>query len=404
MNDIFNPYTSFTIVYIDDVLVYFNSLEQHFKHLNIFLKVVKHAGLVVSAKKMKLFSSKVRLLGHNINKGLIVPIDRAISFADKFPDEIRDKQQLQRFLGSLNYIKDFYKDLAQDSKLLYQRLKKNPVPWSDEHAKAVRRLKVKVKELPCLALANPEAFKIVETDASEIGYGGILKQKVDNSEQLVRFTFGVWKPTQKNYSTVKKEMLAIVHAVSKFESDLLNKKFFIRVDCKAAKNILFKDVKNLASKQIFARWQGILSAFDFDIEFIKGETNALPDFLTREFWQGENKKFRTDDPKWWDKFTGDHLAPTMIVPALIPSPDFAAAQPLVTSSNLSVSQRLQLLIDQPGSSSSKEDLKKKILEILDLDDEYMASASATHPEDEVDPFANEDMLDNFHPELYGGPQ
>lgn len=108
--------------------------------------------------------------------------------------------------------------------------------------------------------------------------------------------------------------------------------------------------------------------------------------------------------RWWDKFTGDHLAPTMIVPALIPSPDFAAAQPLVTSSNLSVSQRLQLLIDQPGSSSSKEDLKKKILEILDLDDEYMASASATHPEDEVDPFANEDMLDNFHPELYGGPQ
>ncbi|XP_007210226.2 uncharacterized protein LOC18776948 [Prunus persica] len=199
-----------------------------------------------------------------------------------------DKQQLQRFLGSLNYIKHFYKDLAQDSKLLYQRLKKNPVSWSDEHTKAVRRLKVKVKELPCLALANPEAFKIVETDASEIGYGGILKQRVNNSEQLVRFTSGVWKPAQKNYSTVKKEMLAIVHAVSKFESDLFNKKFLIRVDCKAAKDILFKDVKNLASKQIFERWQGILSAFDFDIEFIKGETNALLDFLPREFLQGAN--------------------------------------------------------------------------------------------------------------------
>ncbi|CAL2260653.1 unnamed protein product [Prunus armeniaca] len=90
--------------------------------------------------------------------------------------------------------------------------------------------------------------------------------------------------------------------------------------------------------------------------------------------------------RWWDKFTRDHLAPIKIVPALIPSPDSAAAQPL------------------PGSSSSKEDLKKKVLEILDLDDESMASASATQHEDEVDPFANEDMLDNFHPELYGGPQ
>ncbi|KAL6284466.1 hypothetical protein ACE6H2_015395 [Prunus campanulata] len=64
-----------------------------------------------------------------------------------------------------------------------------------------------------------------------------------------------------------------------------------------------------------------------------------------------------------------------------------------------------LIRNQPGSSSSKEDLKKKVLEILDLDDESMASASATQPEDEVDPFANEDMLDHFyHSDLYGGPQ
>ncbi|CAL2261801.1 unnamed protein product [Prunus armeniaca] len=107
---------------------------------------------------------------------------------------------------------------------------------------------------------------------------------------------------------------------------------------------------------------------------------------------------------WWDKFTRDHLAPAKIIIALIPSPDSAAAQPLTTSSNLSVSQRLQLLIDQPGSSSSKEDLKKIVLEILDLDDESMASSSVTQPKNEVDPFANEDMLDNYHPVLYGGPQ
>lgn len=58
MNDIFNPYYTFTIVYIDDVLVYSNSLEQHFKHLNIILKVVKSARLVVSARKMKLFRQR----------------------------------------------------------------------------------------------------------------------------------------------------------------------------------------------------------------------------------------------------------------------------------------------------------------------------------------------------------
>lgn len=70
----------------------------------------------------------------------------------------------------------------------------------------------------------------------------------------------------------------------------MNQKFLVRIDCKSAKDILEKDVKNLASKQIFARWQGILSVYDFDIEFIKGTNNSLPDFLTREFLQGSNEK------------------------------------------------------------------------------------------------------------------
>jgi len=54
---------------------------------------------------------------------------------------------------------------------------------------------------------------------------------------------------------------------------------------------LQKDIQNLVSKQIFARWQAILSAFDFDIEFIKGSNNSLPDFLAREFLQGKRDNF-----------------------------------------------------------------------------------------------------------------
>ena len=90
-----------------------------------------------------------------------------------------------------------------------------------------------------------------------------------------------------NYSTVKKEILAIVLCIQKFQSDVFNKKFLFRVDCKSAKEILPKDVQNLVSKKIFARWQAILSVFDFEIEFIKGSSNDLPDFLSREFLEGK---------------------------------------------------------------------------------------------------------------------
>jgi hypothetical protein len=111
MNDILNPFSHFTIVYIDDVLDFSKTTDEHWKHLNSFLDTIKHSGLVVSAKKIKLFQTKIRFLGFDISEGQICPIDRAIQFVDKFLDIIIDKTQLQRFLGSLNYIADFYKNL-----------------------------------------------------------------------------------------------------------------------------------------------------------------------------------------------------------------------------------------------------------------------------------------------------
>ena len=86
------------------------------------------------------------------------------------------------------------------------------------------------------------------------------------------------------------EILSIVLCISKFQSDLLNQKFLLRIDCKSAKYVIEKDVKNIVSKQIFARWQAILSVFYFDIEYIKGSQNVIPDFLTREFMQCHHSK------------------------------------------------------------------------------------------------------------------
>ena len=93
-NDIFTPFTDFSIVYIDDVLIFSKSIDNHWKHLDIFFKVIKHNGLVVLATKINLFQDKIRFLGHNIYKGTLGPIDRAIQFANKFPNEIKDKNQL----------------------------------------------------------------------------------------------------------------------------------------------------------------------------------------------------------------------------------------------------------------------------------------------------------------------
>lgn len=149
MNEIFNPFSKFCIVYIDDVLIFSETIEQHFKHLRTFLMITKKNGLVVSKSKVSLFQTKIRFLRHYIHRGTITSIERSLSFAEKFPDKILDKTQLQRFLESLNYVLDLCPNINRIAKPLHDRLKKKPVAWSDEHTKIVQTIKKQVKQIPC---------------------------------------------------------------------------------------------------------------------------------------------------------------------------------------------------------------------------------------------------------------
>ena len=101
--------------------------------METFRNIIQIIGLVVSPTKLKLFQERIRLLGHNIYQDKITPIDRAIQFVDKFPDEIKDKNQLQRFLGSLNYVSEYYQNLRKICYPLFERLQNNLSPWTDIH-------------------------------------------------------------------------------------------------------------------------------------------------------------------------------------------------------------------------------------------------------------------------------
>ena len=90
---------------------------------------------------------------------------------------------------------------------LFQRLQKNPVLWSSVYTSIVQDIKKKVTTLPCLVIPHPDAFMIVETDALEIGYGEILKQRLSEStqESIIRFHSRVWLGPRKVISQLKKK-------------------------------------------------------------------------------------------------------------------------------------------------------------------------------------------------------
>lgn len=133
------------------------------------------------------------------------------------------------------------------------------VSWTFHYSQT--KSKTHVKTLPCLGIPIVNSF--VETDVFKLVYRGILKQKSQPnfSEHIVCFHSGTWNPAQRNYSIIKKEILSIVICISKFQDDLLNQNFLVRVNCKSAKHVLEKNVQNIASKEIFAWWQVLLSDF-----------------------------------------------------------------------------------------------------------------------------------------------
>ena len=104
------------ILYIDGNLIFSKTLEKHQKILKIFPKEVYDNGIVLFAKKMKLFHDTVEFLRHKIEKGQMKIQEHTMEFTEKFLDVIKDKTQLQRFLGCLKYLSPYYKNLAADKK------------------------------------------------------------------------------------------------------------------------------------------------------------------------------------------------------------------------------------------------------------------------------------------------
>jgi len=116
-----------------------------FQTSTYILSYCKKNGLVVSKTKFSLFQTCDCFLGHYICQGTVTPIQRSLTFIDKFLYTITNKTQLQRFLGSLNYVLDYYPNISRLAIPLHDRLKTNPIPSSDLHTNLSNKLRNRSK-------------------------------------------------------------------------------------------------------------------------------------------------------------------------------------------------------------------------------------------------------------------
>ena len=183
MDSIFKKHHSFVLVYIDDILVFSRTQEEHYKHLRIVFQLFIENGLIISKKKMELckeiISKKkmelckeyIEYLGVRIGKGKIQLQPHIAQKILEFPDKIEDKKKLQSFLGTLNYARPFIKDLSKIVGPLYSKTTPNGQKYfNQQDIELVKKIKEICKSLPELELPLESDYIVIEVDASEKGW------------------------------------------------------------------------------------------------------------------------------------------------------------------------------------------------------------------------------------------
>ena len=291
MNGVMSDFLfNFLLVYLDDLLIFSQSFDDHLQHLEKILKKLSETGLKLNLEKCQLLRSEVSYLGHTISAKGVSCQDEKTEVVRKWPVPHTAKE-LRSFLGFAGYYRRFVKHYARIAGPLHQLANcnskaknKRPVPidghWKEEHQKAFQQLKDALTSAPVLAFTDFSKPFILETDASQEGLGAILSQKQpDGTQRVVAYASRCLRPTERNetnYSSFKWEMLALKWAVTeKFRSYLLGSQFEVLTD-----NNPLAHFKTSHLGALEQRWAAQLAQFDFTVRYKPGRNNRA-DALSR---------------------------------------------------------------------------------------------------------------------------
>ncbi|XP_074325347.1 uncharacterized protein LOC141662740 [Apium graveolens] len=167
---------------------------------------------------------------------------------------------------------------------LQVKLKKDiPWEWKDSDTDYICKVKKNLKGFPKLYHLEPDDKLIIETDASDEYWGGVLKAVNSDKELICRYASESFKDAEKNYHSNEKEYLAVIRVINKFSIYLTPVKFLVRTDNRNFTYFLRIKLQGDNKQGRLVRWQQWLSRYSFDVEHIEGVKNCLADFLTREF-------------------------------------------------------------------------------------------------------------------------
>lgn len=267
----------FLLVYIDDILIPFSTVEEGLNYLQQTIEALSCAGFTINLQKCKFFVDNIEYLGRHISREGVRPSRTKVASLINSPVPSNVKQ-VRQFMGLASYFRKFIPDFATRTACITKLTKSHQKwEWGAEQDEARSYVIEHLSTKPCLTVFDPSLPTELYTDASSLGYGAILIQRVDQDKKVVAYFSKRTSPAESKYCSYDLETLAIYNALKHFRVYLLGIKFQIFTDCNSVKSTMNK--KDISPR--VARWWTYMQDFDFNVVYKKGRYIGHVDFLSR---------------------------------------------------------------------------------------------------------------------------
>jgi hypothetical protein len=277
------------LVYLDDILVFSQTEDEHMLILKLVLDRLRKYHLQCRFDKCTFAVTEIEYLGFRLSHQGVRMSPKKVDIVKQWPTQPKSKTDIRAFIGIVNYLKRFCKGLSHHSAILSDwAAEKSTDPWSSKHVEAMES----IKSMLCgdQVMASPKIdphtknyypFTVI-TDASEIAVGAILLQQQGPSiedTKVIGYASAKFKPAEKNYSVHEKELLGVLMAVDHWRCFLEGSRFTVLTDHHSL--IWLSKLQDPSKRQ--ARWVDVLQGHDFEVLYIKGQDNPA-DAFTRVPW------------------------------------------------------------------------------------------------------------------------